>query len=188
MEKNYLNTGSTHEFCTASARHVNQPRVKTMVIFMGPHRSGKTFYFDWHFAGKFIHIHLDKNKTRNEKQMRVQECLDSDADFVIEDTNYTKADRAVYIQSAKATGYRIIGYLFSTQISDQYEQFDQNFRPEQRYSKIMPAELSQLELPNYAEGFDELYYIEHMGSFHRDGDTNPMLKRDWTDTLQNESK
>ncbi len=174
-------TGSKDEFCTASVRNVNQPRVKTMVIFMGPHRSGKTYYFNWHYAGKFIHIDSDEYQTSSEEKRLVQECIDKGVDFVIDNTNYTKADRAVYIKSAIATGYRIIGYLFNTQIADYYEQFDQNYRPEQRYSKIMPAELSQLELPSYSEGFDELYYIQHMGNYHRDGDTNPMLKSDWTD-------
>ena len=176
-------TGRCDEFCTASARHVDQPRVKTMVIFMGPHRSGKTFYFNWHYAGKFIHIHSDGNQAEKEEQMLVQECIDNGADFVIDNTNKTNAGRAKYIQSAKAAGYRIIGYLFNTQISESYEQYDPNYKPEQLYSKIMSADLSQFELPDDSEGFDELYYVEHMGSFHRDGDTNPMLKRDWKDTL-----
>ena len=74
------------------------------------------------------------------------------------------------------------GLVYPT-ISDHYEQFNQNSRPEQQYSKIMPAELGQLELPGYSEGFDELYYIEHMGNYHRDGDTSAMMKRDWSDTL-----
>lgn len=166
-------TGRTDEFCTASARHANKPRVKTMVIFMGPHRSGKTFYFNWHYAGKFIHIQSDENQTKDEEQKLIQECIDKGVDFVIEKANCTKADRSAYIQNAKAAGYRIIGYLFCTQISDQYEQ------PEQQYSKIIPAVLSQLELPDYSEGFDELYYVKHSGSYHHIGDTNPMLKRDW---------
>ena len=183
-----LITGRNDEFCTASARHANQPRVKTMVIFMGPHRSGKTFYFNWHFAGKFIHVHSDEDQAGSEEQKLIQECLDKGDDFVIDDTNNTKAGRAVYIQNAKAAGYRIIGYLFRTQISDQYIQFDRNFRPEQRYSEIMPADLSQLELPDCSEGFDELYYVEMMGSYHHEGDTNAMVKRDWSDALQDESR
>ena len=174
-------TGRNDEFCTASARHANQQRVKTMVIFMGPHRSGKTYYFNWHFAGKFIHIQSDAHQTGSEEQMHVGECLENGVDFVIEITNSTKAGRSLYIQNAKAAGYRIMGYLFKTQISDHYEQYDWNGNSKQRYSEIVPADFSQLELPDYSEGFDELYYVEHMGGSHRDGDTNAMMKRDWSD-------
>ena len=178
-------TGRSDEFCTASVRSINQPQVKTMIIFMGPRRSGKTYYFDWHYAGKFIHIHKDENQKKSEEQLLIQECMDKSVDFVIDDTNHTKADRAIYIQSAKAAGYRIIGYLFRTQISEQY---DQNYSPEQLYSRIIPAVLSEVELPSYSEGFDELYYVEHMGSFYRAGNTNAMVKRDWSRTLQDEPK
>ena len=177
-------TGRKDEFCTASVRHASQPRVKTMVIFMGLHRSGKTYYFNWHYAGKFIHIDSGDYPTGNKEQMAIQKCMAKGIDFVIDNMNDTKAGRAVYIQSAKAAGYRIIGYLFTTQISDHYEQFDRSFRLEQRYAKIMPVELSRLELPDYSEGFDELYYIEHMGSLHRAGDTNAMVKKDWMDIQQ----
>ncbi len=171
-------TGRRDEFCTASARHVNQPRVKTMVIFMGPHRSGKTYYFNWHYKGKFVHIHSDEYRAGSAEQKTVQKCIDKGVDFVIDNTNDTKAGRIVYIQSAKAAGYRVIGYLFSTRISSRCRQYDLNDRPKQEYSEIMPAEI---ELPDYSEGFDELYYIERMGILHRDGGTSPMLKSDWTD-------
>lgn len=58
---------------------------------------------------------------------------------------------------------------------------------EQQYGvKFLVGEDALSETSRYSEGFDELYYVEHMGSFHRDGDTNPMLKRDWTDTLHDE--
>lgn len=174
-------TGRCDEFCTASARHVNQPRVKTMVIFMGTHRSGKTFYFNWHYAGKFIHIHSDENQTTSEEQKLIQECLDKGDDFVVDNTNCTKDERAVYIQSAKAAGYRVIGYLFRTQVSEPYDPYDQGNRPEQLYLQIVPADLSQIERPCYSEGFDELYYVEHIGSYNRVGDTSAMLKRDWKD-------
>ena len=172
-------TGRSDDSCTASARRVNQPRVQTMVMFIGPHRSGKSYYFNLHYAGKFIHIQSDDCQTKNEEQTMVQNCINRGSDFVIDDTNCYKADRAVYIQSAKEARYRIIGYLFRTQIADHYEQCD--YIPEQMCSKIMPVELDQLELPSYSEGFDELYYVEHMGSFHWDGHISPMMKRDWAD-------
>ena len=181
-------TGRSDAFCTASARYINRPRVKTMVIFMGPHRSGKTYYFNWHYAGKFIHIHSDGGQNKSEEQKLIQECLDKGVDFVIDNTNETKAGRAVYIQSAKAAGYRIIGYLFSTQISDHYEPFDRNYRPEQLFAKIMPADFSRIELPDYTEGFDELYTVEHTGSYHRANDTNGMHKGDWAGTPSGEPK
>ena len=181
-------TGRSNEFCTASARHANQPRVKTMVMFMGPHRSGKTFYFNWHFAGKYNHVQADGDPAGSSGQLPVRECLDKGVDFVIDHTNDTKDERAVYIRDAKAAGYRIIGYLFTTQISDEYEQFDGSYRTAGLYSKIEPAVFGRSELPGFAEGFDELYYVEHIGNYHREGNTTPMLKRDWTDIPQNQSK
>ena len=85
------------------------------------------------------------------------------------------------IRECKADGTMI---METTQISDQYEQYDGDCSPKIMYSKVVPAELSQLELPDYSEGFDELYYVEIMGSYHRDGDTNAMVKSDWADIVQ----
>ena len=179
-------TGRSDEFCTASIRHADQPRTKTMVIFMGPHRSGKTFYFKWHYEGKFIHIHTDEDQAKDEEQLLIQDCMEKGVDFVVDNMNLSKAERVVYIRSAKAAGYRIIGYLFKTQVSGHYKTFDRNFRAEQRYSEILPADLSRLELPDYSEGFDELYFVEHMGSYHYEGNTSAMMKKDWAEMFQDE--
>lgn len=176
------------DFCTAAVRHAGQPRVKTMVIFMGPHRSGKTYYFNWHYAGKFIHVQADESSPQSETLNLIRECIAGGADFVIEEPNSTKADRAAYIQIAKAAGYRVIGRIFTTRISDTSETWVFDDKPEQQWSKILPAEFSEEELPDVSEGFDELCCVNHEGEFHRAGNTNPMVRRDWTSTLEEEPR
>jgi hypothetical protein len=43
-------------------------------------------------------------------------CLDHQQPFVVDNTNPTAAERAVYIAPAKAAGFRVIGYFFQSNV------------------------------------------------------------------------
>lgn len=167
-------TGRTDEFCTAGIHYADEPKLKQAVIFMGIQGSGKTYYFNWHFAGKFEHINLDTLHTRNQEKILLEECLVHGKDFVVDNTNPTKADRARYIELAKEYGYRVIGYFFESKIQDCIRRNDLRDGKEKLPAKAIAATSNKQEIPSKNEGFDELYFVE------RSGET-VMLKRDWRD-------
>ena len=167
-------TGRTDEFCTATYRYYNQPRVKTAVIFMGIQGSGKTHYYNWHFAGKYVHINLDTLHTRNKENQAIQECVDKGLDFVIDNTNPTKMDRQRYIPFLKDAGYRIVGYFFESKVKDCIRRNERRSGKAQVPNGAIAATSNKLQIPSWDEGFDELYFVERSGEI-------VMLKRDWRD-------
>lgn len=168
-------SGRTNEFCTAYPHYADEPRTKQAVIFIGIQGSGKTYYYNWHFAGKFKHINLDELHTRNKESLLLQSCIERGEDFVVDNTNPTKADRARYIDAAKAAGYRVIGYYFESKLQDCIQRNNLRTDKEKIPAKAIAATSNKLELPSKDEGFDELYYVERSGSV-------VMLKRDWRES------
>lgn len=168
-------TGRTDEFCTASARYADEKPIRQAVIFIGLQGSGKTYYYNWHFAGKFEHISLDELHTRNQERLALQACIENELDFVVDNTNPTRAERNRYIQTAKASGYRVIGYYFESKLHDCIRRNDRREGKKRIQAKAVAATSNRMELPTRDEGFDELYYVE------RSGET-VMLKRDWRES------
>ena len=167
-------SGMTNAFCTASVRYADEPRVKTMVIFMGLQGSGKSYYFNWHFAGKYEHVNLDKLNTRNKESLLLKSLISEGRDFVVDNTNPRKEDRARYIVPGKAAGYRIIGYFFESKLRDCIRRNDQRTGKAKLPAKAIAATSNKMQLPSRDEGFDELYFVE------RSNETD-MIKMDWSD-------
>ena len=128
------------------------------VIFTGIQACGKTSYYHKYFED-YAHISLDVLNTRNREKLMLEECISEGRSFVIDNTDPTRADRERYIIPAKNAGYKIIGYYFRSSISECIE------RNEKREGKAKVPRTAVahthaiLEMPDYSEGFDELYYV-----------------------------
>ena len=82
--------------------------------------------------------------------------------FVVDNTNPTRVDREKYITAAKAAGYTVVGYYFRSSIGESMERNAQR-TGKARVPDVAVASIhAKLELPDYGEGFDELYYV-HIG-------------------------
>lgn len=131
---------------------------KVAVIFIGIQASGKTTFYEKEF-NKLVHINLDDLHTRNKENQLLHECVEKGISFVADNTNPTKADREKYILAAKEYGYKIKGYYFRSSIRESVER--NSFR--EGKAKVPNCAIAsthnRLELPEYTEGFDELYYV-----------------------------
>lgn len=79
--------------------------------------------------------------------------------FVVDNTNPTRADREKYITAAKAAEYIVVGYYFRSSIGESMKRNAQR-TGKARVPDIAVASIhAKLELPEYGEGFDELYYV-----------------------------
>lgn len=131
---------------------------KQMIVFIGIQASGKTsFYRSFLEGAGYVHINLDTLHTRNKEKLAIQACYTDGQSFVVDNTNPEKADRARYIPDAREHGYEVIGIFFQSTLKDCIS------RNEMRENKVpqiaIPAVQNRLQMPEYAEGFDQLYFV-----------------------------
>ena len=128
------------------------------IIFIGLQASGKSSFYQEKFIDTHIRINLDMLKTRYREKILFDACLKAKQPLVIDNTNPTRENRIIYIESAKKYNFKIVGYYFQSNIEDC------KLRNQQR-ERVIPlvgllSTYKKIELPNYQEGFDKLFYVK----------------------------
>ena len=132
--------------------------MKKAVIFIGILACGKTTFYKERFSA-LAHISLDELHSRSKESKLLTTCIENVQSFVVDNTNPTKADRERYITIARAAGYTVIGYYFRSSIGESLERNAQR-TGKYRVPDVAVASIhAKLELPEYGEGFNELYYV-----------------------------
>ncbi|AYA36817.1 ATP-binding protein [Hymenobacter oligotrophus] len=129
------------------------------IVFCGIQATGKSTFYKQRFFNSHVRISLDLLRTRNRERRLLQFCLETQARFVVDNTNPTAAERQVYIAAARQAGYQVVGYYFQSVPREALLRNQQRPAPEQVPAKGILGTRGRLELPTYAEGFDELYYV-----------------------------
>lgn len=83
-----------------------------MVLFIGIQAAGKSAFYLEKFYRTHVRINGDMLKTRHREKLLIQACFEGKTPFVVDKMNLTRADRAAYIDLAKAAGFRITGYFW----------------------------------------------------------------------------
>ena len=156
--------GKTNQFCTALPHYADEPRVKQAIIFMGLQGSDKTWYFNRIFAGKFEHINLDTLHTRSKERRMLANCIEEELDFVVDNTNPTKADRQRYIEVAREAGYKVSGYFFESKLRDCIVRNNMRDGKARIPENAIAATSNKMEMPSRSEGFDDLYFVKWNGT------------------------
>lgn len=136
---------------------------KTAYIMIGIQGSGKSEFCRRYLPDVF-RINLDTLKTRYQEKKAVESCLEAAYDFVIDNTNPTKADRLRYIPLAKEHGYRVVGYFMQSNLRECIARNDMREGKARVPAKAIAMTSNRLELPDKEEGFDELYYVANDGA------------------------
>ena len=129
------------------------------VIFAGLQGAGKTTYFTEHYAATHVHVSRDVQGTLQREAALVAECLRECRSFVVDNTNATRAARALYIGAAKAAGFRVVCCYFDVPVRTAIGR--NNHRGDKKPIPV-PALLrtaKQFEPPMPEEGFDEIRTI-----------------------------
>jgi predicted kinase len=130
------------------------------IIFCGIQATGKSTFFKERFFKTHVHISLDLLRTRHRETKFLELCIQTQQAFVVDNTNPTKTERLKYIAAAKEAKFKVIGYFFQSKVSEAL------LRNEARKGKEKIPEIGikgtfkRLELLEYSEGFDELYFVE----------------------------
>jgi predicted kinase len=129
------------------------------IVFVGLQGSGKTTYYHQHFAASHEHISRDVQKTSERELALFRDCLAGKRCFVLDDTNATRAARAVFVREAKAAGFMLRAYFFDTPVRTAIGR--NNHRKDKKPIPV-PAILrvgKGLQPPSVEEGFEEVQVI-----------------------------
>jgi predicted kinase len=129
------------------------------VIFVGLQGAGKSTFFRERFFATHIRINLDMLKTRHRENRFLQVCIETRQPFVVDNTNPTRAERQVYIETLKQAGFRVIGYYFQSKVDDCQRRNAQRPPDQQIPLRGILGTSGRMELPNRDEGFDELFFV-----------------------------
>lgn len=135
---------------------------KTAIILIGIQASGKSTFYHERFED-YVHINLDTLHTRNKENILLQECVESGRSFVVDNTNPTREDREKCIRTAKDNGYCIHGYYFQSSVSDCIARNQKREGKARIPDHAVAGTHRKLELPDYREGFDKLFYVRMEG-------------------------
>ena len=136
--------------------------MKKAIIMIGIQGSGKS-EFCRRFLSDVERVNLDTLKTRNNEKRKIADCQARGVDYVIDNTNPTKDDRARYIPEAKTAGYLVVGYFMQSRLQDCIARNNLREGKEVIPAKAIAMTSNRLEMPDRAEGFDELYFVENDG-------------------------
>ncbi|AHJ97775.1 hypothetical protein Hsw_2180 [Hymenobacter swuensis DY53] len=106
-----------------------------------------------------MRISMDLLRTRHRERRLLELCLETQQRCVIDNTNPTQAERAVYLAAARAAGFEVVGYFFQSVAADALVRNQQRPPERQVPDKGIRATRNRLELPTRAEGFDQLYFV-----------------------------
>jgi len=129
------------------------------VVFTGVQAAGKSTFYRERFFETHVRINMDMLKTRRRETLLLQACLLAKQPFVVDNTNPLAADRARYIEPARAAGFLVAGYFFRTTTR---EAIARNRQRTDKAAIPVPGLLGtwkRLEEPRWAEGFDALFTV-----------------------------
>jgi predicted kinase len=134
-------------------------RAMEVVILMGIPGAGKSTFYRQRFFDTHVRINLDMLRTRHRERTLFQACLACGQDVVIDNTNPTAADRARYIEPAKAAGAKITGFYFRSRVSEAMRRNAEREGMQRVPDKAILGIAGRLERPALSEGFDALFYV-----------------------------
>jgi predicted kinase len=129
------------------------------VIFIGIQGSGKTSFYREHFLNTHIRISLDMLRSRERERLIFEACLQARQALVVDNTNPLAKDRERYIGSARAAGFRVVGYFFESSLRDAIRRNNQRPGKKRIPAPGIASAFRKLEVPTLEEGFDVLYTV-----------------------------
>lgn len=134
-----------------------------LVVFTGLQGSGKTTYYQAHFAATHVHVSKDLMKNTRQRDARqermIEQALAAGKSVVVDNTNPTPLVRAPLIALGKRHGVRMVGYFFEVPVKLAVE------RNRQREGRARVPDVAvyvtskKLVPPAFSEGFDEVHIV-----------------------------
>jgi predicted ABC-type ATPase len=130
------------------------------VIFIGIQGTGKSSFYQEKFFHTHVRINSDMLRTKHRLRLIFNACLEARQQFVLDNTNVTKKVRAEFIAPLKAAGFRVVGYYFRSDIASALARNSVRVHAARIPDRGVLGTYKKLEIPQRAEGFDALYYVQ----------------------------
>ena len=130
------------------------------IIFIGVQGSGKSTFYRERFFETHLRINLDMLKTRHRERLILEACIAARQPFVVDNTNPTAGDRAGYIVPARAAGFRLVAYYFTTPLGEAMRRNSLRAGKRKIPAVAVAGTFKKVERPTVDEGFDEIHTVE----------------------------
>lgn len=130
-----------------------------LIVFIGVQATGKSSFYAARFLNTHLRLNMDMLNTRHRESLLLNAFIDSKTPFVVDNTNPTQEGRQRYIAKSKEAGYRVIGYYFNSSLEAAMQRNARRVGKRRIPDAGMRGTYSKLELPERAEGYDELFYV-----------------------------
>jgi predicted kinase len=125
--------------------------------------SGITTFYQQRFIKTHVRISLDLFNRRRKENIFLETCLISKQRLVIDNTNYSKAQRQDYIQKAKEYKSKVIAYYFISTIGEAITRNKNRTGKEFVPAAGIGGTFLRLQPPEFSEGFDEIFEVRLQG-------------------------
>jgi predicted kinase len=143
------------------------------IILIGVQACGKSTFFKRHFVDTHLRLNLDMLKTRHRETLLLEALIGAKQPFVVDNTNPSKEERARYIEPARAAGFEVVGYYFSSRVREALERNSARLDAARVPDAAIFGTAGRLERPEYSEGFDVLHYVQIAGDEFRVSEWEP---------------
>jgi len=134
-----------------------------LVLFCGLQGAGKTSFYHRHFAATHLRISMDMLRTRRREKAILLACLQCGQRCVVDNTNPTAAERAVYIAAAREHHFSVAGYYFDVPVATCLTR-NAARQGKARISEIgLFAARAKLVPPDLGEGFQRIFSVDQQG-------------------------
>ena len=146
------------------------------VLLVGIQAAGKSTFYKERFFATHVRISLDLLRTRHRERSLLEWCLAHSQPFVVDNTNPTVAERAVYIAPSRAAGFRVVGYYFESNVPSSIRRNAARSGSARVPVAAIGGAKRRLVSPTLAEGFDALHFV-------RIGPDSEFLIEEWRDAV-----
>ena len=134
-----------------------------LVLFAGLQGSGKSTFYLNQFANTHLRINLDMLRTRRREKAILDASLKVGQRVVVDNTNPTVADRAVYLQAAKEHHFDPVIYYFDIPYETCKERNNKRSGKQRLPEAALKATAKNLVTPTKNEGFSAIYRVDVEG-------------------------
>lgn len=134
------------------------PRPRAAIL-IGVQASGKSSFARDRLFDTHVRLNLDMLRTRHRESLLLEACFSAKQSFVVDNTNPSRAERARYIEPARAAGFEVEGYYFQSEIAVALRRNAERTGAARVPDAGVHGTHGRLELPELDEGFDALFYV-----------------------------
>ncbi len=135
-----------------------------LALLIGIPGSGKSTFCREHLFASHLRLSLDMLGTRRRERLLFEACLGTRTRVVIDNTNASRQERALFITAARVARFRVVGYYLRTDLRVALERNAARSGRARVPDVGLLATHSRLQIPEWSEGFEALFYVSEDGA------------------------